>query len=104
VPILTDEQRAFLIALDPTDLQPDGQAERDQFEFYAINVVTALDTYGVTGEQFASIVVDLMAGWSMLVTANPNGVSATEMRQAVARCVATAALAYRHHRDTHPDA
>jgi hypothetical protein len=104
---LSNEQRAFLVALDPTEqarAEAETEAQRDQFEFFAINVASALDTYDVTGEQFAAILLGLMGSWSKLAVTRPDGLTQLELIQTIGQCTRVAALAYRHHRDVTPDA
>jgi len=107
MPILTDDQKRFLVEEDPTDrvkLQCDNPAHHDAFDIMAINIVTALDSYRVTGEQFAAILMDLMGSFGQIARSHPDGISDLEFRALISQCVHVAALAYRQHREVTGDA
>lgn len=106
MPILNEDQKRFLIACDVTD-QVHGTCDHetchDKFHTTAIEVATALETYQVTGEQFASIIMDMVNQVGQLAGRRPDLAGPSGLSQFIRQATALAALAYRQYRDSNPD-
>jgi len=103
---LTGDQIAFLDMVDPTDhVQEvcDHRTCHDAFEMRAIEVATALSAYGVSGDSFAAIVLDMTNNLARLHHGNPVASSAIGLDHFIKYACGMAGIAWRQYRDENPD-
>jgi len=107
MPVLTEEQKRFLEAVDITDRVHAGcshQECHDHLHVAEIEVATALATYGISGEQMACVVMDMASQAMKLAEQRPDLARPSGLVQFIRQSAVIAALAYRQHRDGSPGA
>lgn len=105
--VLNADQVAFLEAADVTDRVHqvcDHEHCHDHFAHFGIEVVTALSQYGVRGDQFAAIVMDMISSLRKVMMADPELVMHPNLTSFVHNSVAMAALSFRNYKENNGSA
>lgn len=105
--ILTPQQIEYLrgITIPPSEGPTCGRLEcSDSYQLVNIEVATALSTYGVRGDQFAAIVMDLMAALTNGAQALPFYRMDPLVSRYVQMSMRIAAVAHRQFEESNPDA
>jgi hypothetical protein len=102
--VLSEEQEVFLRQVDATNLAASAcgdEYRRDLDAVIGIEVATCLSTYHIGGDQFAAVVMDLMASLSRtVVLKDPVLADRAGVNWFISGATALCALAFRQYEET----